>query len=243
MQSRLIFLVVIVFAMFLSSCDEKSEEVECDDKIEDVEIAETTEFILNNVFYTPETELVPKGEDKWIRPTNIDEVLEPPNYFLCNVPYDVIVQYLPDLERAAAGGTTGFANSVIVGGWDFYRTGESTGFLIRYFAYLTSMGWGVYEISYVDKIGGYGYHRIYLSQRMIKDRISNAISDGEFLYYMHSDRNLRRIDKTGEIKSYPVFEEEDDFYIRHSKIEAEGNEIIVTSSLPGYKSAVVDVSS
>ncbi|MCL2087015.1 MAG: hypothetical protein FWH05_05415 [Oscillospiraceae bacterium] len=64
MQNRLIFLVVIVFAIFLSSCDKKSEEVECDDKIEHVEIAETTEFILSNVFYTPETELVPKSEDK-----------------------------------------------------------------------------------------------------------------------------------------------------------------------------------
>ena len=154
----------------------------------------------------------------------------------------MIEKFLQGMKNAADSGVSGMANRIVVHSCDFFETGEGEGFVIRTFGHVMSINWSVYEISYIIDAD---YRRLYLSKNVLEDNISDGISDGEFLYYMHSDGNLRRIDKTGEIKTYPVFEEEENFYVRYLKIEAEGNEIIVTSiktGLTDYKSIVVDVS-
>ena len=128
------------------------------------------------------------------------------------------------LENAADADVKYMDNRIEVYDCKFYETVENGGFVIRTFGHIMGLNWSLYEIAYAKS----GYRLLYLSNGVLEDDISDGICDGEFLYYMHSDGNLRRIDKNGEIKTYPVFENGNDF-VRDIIIEAEGDEITITS--------------
>jgi hypothetical protein len=195
----------------------------------------TPEPVINVVTEALEIE----SERKWVKRVDIDEAFEPPNYFLYSIPYDVWIKFLPDLEKLAADGLGGMANRIAVDGCDFYEIGENVGFVIRTFSHVMSApGSGIYEIAYI----GEGYNVLYSCDGTLDDRISTGICDGEFLYYMHSDGNLKRIDKNGEIKLYPVFESDEDFYVRDTVLEANDNKITVIPDFDNNRAVTIDVS-
>ncbi|MCL1832449.1 MAG: hypothetical protein FWG45_06015 [Oscillospiraceae bacterium] len=147
------------------------------------------------------------------------------------------------MEENEKNGPSGMANCVGLYNCDFYATREDEGFVIRTYGWLDAIRWGIYSIGYIDNTG---YRTIYLSAGFEDDISDMAISDGEFLYYMHSDGNLKRIDNNGEIKHFKAFENADDFYsVRELWIDATDDEITITSEAYFGKKAssiVIDVS-
>jgi hypothetical protein len=225
--------MILSFIVLLSSCSNKQEKVVapegCPLCITNNTNNDSLDTFATEIEITTNTDLIETTlESKWIKGVHIDEAFEPPNYFLHGIPYEILAVYMPFLEEIAANGVGGMANRIVVG-CNFFRTGENSGFVIRTFGHTMASAWTIYEIGYIDNTG---YKTIYSSAGVLDDDISRGICDGEFLYYMHSGGNLRRIDQNGEIRYYPVFEEGEIFSVRSLKIETEGDEITVTSE--GY---------
>ena len=223
-------MVLMIVVLLLSSCENKKNDT--------VEIIGSDVTAPEPVINVSTEALEIESERKWVKRVDIDEAFEPPNYFLYSVPYDVWIKFVPDLEKAATDGVGGMANRIAVDGCDFYGTGENIGFVIRTFSHVMSApGSGIYEIAYI----GEGYNVLYSCDGTLDDRISTGICDGEFLYYMHSDGNLRCVDKKGEIKLYPVFGSDKNFYVRDVVLEANDNKITVIPDFDNNRAVTIDV--
>jgi hypothetical protein len=234
---------VIVFTFSLAACGGVSQE-EYDSLQEQLNVLQEELNALRNSDIPadePELEITAivdlyetASDCKWVKGVHIDEAFEPPNYFLHYIPYDVLVKYIPLMEYLAEGGVGGMANHIGVY-CVFYRTGENSGFTIRRFGHTMGAHSGVYDMGYIDNTG---YRTIHLGEGTF---FGLGLTDGEFLYYM-LDGILHRLSKDGEIKTYLVFGEDDDKFLKgHHFLEGDGDEITVNPHYHLSQSVVVNI--
>jgi hypothetical protein len=151
------------------------------------------------------------------------------------IPDEVLEIYAPLLADAEAHGVTGEHNRIVVGQFWFYETEENKGFVTKGYTHPHGLNPSVFEEYYFD---GSEYIRLNLSQG---SRFGQGLTDGEFLYYMF-DGFLHRLSKDGEIKTYLVFGEDDDKFLKGLHfLEGNGDEITVNPHYDLSQSVVVNI--